>query len=70
MATRVFTKDHRFRIKGQTSKAERVIVVGSGRTTYVWVGMEDGECLAHFCGPKTLRAIAKEILRRLPLEAS
>ena len=55
----------RFRGGPADRMGELFVVKGGKRRTYVWIGGERGECVAHFAGPKALRALAKAILKEV-----
>ena len=49
--------------RGQFNVAGKKALVVSMRHGYLWIGGDDGPCLLHVSGPKTLRKIARMISR-------
>jgi hypothetical protein len=58
-------KWHRFTIKGSGPEPEELVLMGHGRGLQisVWGNKRHGPGFAYFCGEKTLKALAREILR-------
>lgn len=58
-------KYHRVRLRADHNRGE-LLLVGRGRNAYLWAGPDGSACVT-FSGSKTLRRLARAILKHVPV---
>lgn len=62
---KVIDSNHAVRFRGgPADRMRELVLIKGGKRAYVWASTDEGVTL-HFSGPKSLRALAKAILKEV-----